>query len=278
MTVSLVIDNRERELKEYFKDRPNVQTCNMDIGDVMFKNSEDETLLVIERKSVSDLAASICDGRHREQKARLLGSGLDKDRIMYLIEGKLDKDPKSKIGSVTIETLHSSIINTELRDGIRVHKTSSIRETQYYIEKLHEKLQKESDKFWKPQSDMTESQYCSTLKTRKKDNMTPNVWYISSLSMIPQVTTKIATAISELYPNMHNLLEAIAKQYDENKNSYNLLLKDITYETTTGKTRRIGPKVSSRICSYLYPSISSVYGTKIMSTNEYMRREIVFET
>ena len=50
----------------------------------MMKND----FLIIERKSLSDLIASIKDGRYNEQSYRLIhSSGLYRHHIVYLIEG-----------------------------------------------------------------------------------------------------------------------------------------------------------------------------------------------
>ena len=72
MDIELILDNREHKLIELL---PNDTVAPLDIGDIQFRRGE-ETILIIERKSVTDLAASICDGRSREQKARLFNCGL----------------------------------------------------------------------------------------------------------------------------------------------------------------------------------------------------------
>ncbi len=51
---------------------------------------------MIERKTVDDLMASIKDGRHREQKIRLLKKQKDSVHIYYLIEGSLLYHKKRK--------------------------------------------------------------------------------------------------------------------------------------------------------------------------------------
>ena len=56
------------------------------LGDILLKNNDDVLLLIIERKSISDLLASIKDGRYEEQSFRLLNSA-DKHSIVYIIEG-----------------------------------------------------------------------------------------------------------------------------------------------------------------------------------------------
>jgi len=215
----------------------------MDIGDILFRK-DGETVLIIERKTVDDLKASICDGRNREQKARLLGSGTPLNRIMYVIEGDLTK---TKISGIPTVTLLGSIINTQLRDDIKVYKTSSLSETAVYIIKLLEKLEKDGGEYFKegPQT----VQYAASLKKSKKANMTPEVWFMCQLSQIPQVTDKVAEVIISKYPTLMTLLQEYQTTPEHLKEK---LLSDLQYLLSTGKMRRVGDKISGRIYRFMY--------------------------
>ena len=85
----LYIDVRENKLKDYFqlkhKDKSNIIIKQLDLGDIVFKNSSDSTVVIIERKTIADLRASIKDGRHREQKMRLCNN-YPKEVIYYLLK------------------------------------------------------------------------------------------------------------------------------------------------------------------------------------------------
>jgi ERCC4-type nuclease len=109
----------------------------LDIGDYHIMNG-DLLELCIERKTVADLASSISDGRHREQKARL--SSLGADKILFIIEG----DPFQQVFKSRINpyTVWSSIINTIYRDGYRLLITRNYRETQELIATLIIKIHK----------------------------------------------------------------------------------------------------------------------------------------
>lgn len=244
MDIELVIDTRERELHNKIEYAIPEQ---LDIGDILYRNN-DNIVLLIERKTVRDLAASIKDGRLREQKARILGSGIDKDRVIYLIEGKLEGD----IDNIPLNTLYGSIINTQLRDGIKVYRTMNMNETVLFIERMYDKLCKDINEFWKykDNKEISSSEYSACLKTSKKANMTPSVWFITQLSLIPQVTPKIAEKIIEVYPTINILIN----EYDslETTEEKENLLADITYPLSTGKSRRIGNKISSKIYNFLY--------------------------
>ena len=249
--MKLVIDNRERDLIKVLTERGIVHVVEMlEIGDIVFRNDDDSIVLVIERKTVADLKASICDGRSREQKARLMNCGLDRSRIMFVIEGNIPKNLEDKIVGVTVSTILGSIINTQLRDRIHVHRTMSLTETCTFIEKLQQKLSVDIDKYFTSAcSSGTDSGYAATLKTKKRDNVTPNVWFIQQLTMVPQVTEKIASIIIEKYPNVRELISTY-ESTEENLRCK--LLSDLSYPIANNKTRRIGDKISERIFKLFY--------------------------
>jgi crossover junction endonuclease MUS81 len=248
--VELIIDTREKYLiKELEKEKIKFTISQLELGDIIFKKDE-EIIFIIERKTVNDLKASICDGRHREQKLRLLGSGISKERIMYIIEGNLDLSIDTKISGVPVSTLLGSIINTQMRDDIKLYKTQTLIETTLYIIKLLDKFNKDIENYFlEEENKISSSKYSASLKTSKKANMTPEVWFLSQLSLIPQVTEKIASIIVDKYKNLTNLTKEYENTPDHLKEK---LLSDLKYPLTSGKTRRIGDKVSKRIYDFIH--------------------------
>jgi ERCC4-type nuclease len=248
--MELIIDNRERELIEVLnKYNVTFGVEMLEIGDVVFRNGS-EISFVIERKTINDLKASICDGRNREQKARLMNCGIDQARIMYLIEGGLNKPLDSKISGVSVSTLMGSLINTQLRDGIKVYKTASISETANFIVRMHQKLTADVDKYFlKNDSGICDVGYAATLKTKKKDNITPSVWFIQQLAAVPQVTEKIAGVIVSKYSSVKNLIVSYESLPETERPK---MLSDLTYPIANDKQRRIGDKNSERIYKLFY--------------------------
>ena len=254
MPIELVIDNREHELILKLKDSNSIKVEQLEVGDILFR-LEGETVLIIERKTVNDLKASICDGRGREQKARLIGS-TPRQRIIYLVEGSLDKTLNSKIGGLPVSTLIGSLINTQLRDGIKVYKTSTIDESAEFIIKLYEKLEKDGDTYFMTEDGKSsDSTYAATLKKSKKANMTPQIWFIAQLSLIPQVTEKVSAIIVEKYQSVKILIQ----EYEKTPEHLRIkLLSDLTFTLATGASRRIGDKMSARIYHFLYGIINDI--------------------
>ena len=102
--IKIQIDYRETKIIELLK--VPFETCNLPIGDIIFKNGE-EIEYIIERKTIGDLVSSICDGRYAEQKDRLKESvNGDNQKIVYLLEG--NKRIKSKIGA---NVINGAILN-----------------------------------------------------------------------------------------------------------------------------------------------------------------------
>jgi ERCC4-type nuclease len=245
MSIELIIDNREKYLIPELKKISNLDFLveQLDLGDILFRRGG-ETILIIERKTVDDLKASICDGRSREQKARLLGSGTPTNRIMYLIEGDMNR---SNISGIPNSTLLSNIINTQLRDDIKIYKTFNIIETAVYILKLFDKLNNDTGDYFK--EGLQKVKYATTLKKSKKANMTPEIWFTCQLSQIPQVTEKVADVIIFKYPSLIILLQEYQNTPNHLKEK---LLSDINFPLATGKTRRIGDKISGRIYRFIH--------------------------
>lgn len=240
--VSLIIDSREKELINLISD---VNVEMLDLGDIVFRSNEREILLIIERKTISDLSASIIDGRLREQKARLTNTGIPKDRILYLIEGKIPEN--GKIGSLPIETVIGAIINTQFRDNLKVHRTFSVKESADYIIRILEKIKKDDKTLICSENKLSSADYAKTLKMKKSSNMTSRLWLITSLSVIPSLSTCIAEAIVNIYPTMESLSNALISTPVSIRHKF---FEDIQIEST--KKRRIGPVLSSKISDFFF--------------------------
>ena len=121
VSVSLILDNREKDLKSAF---PDAEYKNLDLGDIQININKDdgtsELFLLIERKTMKDLISSVNDGRYREQKKRLLDSNIPNQKIMYLLEGYIDDIPGH------MKTLFGMIINTLFRDKLQIIRFEGI--------------------------------------------------------------------------------------------------------------------------------------------------------
>ena len=98
--MKIIIDERERDLydkclsiiQENVKVDFQLSKEVLPLGDIFIKTPNDNSLILIERKSLSDLLASIKDGRYEEQSYRLIhSSGIPRHSIIYIIEGSLSQ-------------------------------------------------------------------------------------------------------------------------------------------------------------------------------------------
>ena len=104
------------------------------LGDaIMSENGCRETDVVLfERKTLADFAASIRDGRYKEQSYRLnKHCELANHNSVYIIEGDLSKyADRSKCGNViTKKALYSAMFSMMFYRGFSVVRTANIRET-----------------------------------------------------------------------------------------------------------------------------------------------------
>ncbi len=274
--VKLEIDYREKKLIALLKDKElPYHVMTLDIGDIIFY-LDNKPVFIIERKTVKDLAASIRDGRHRNQKLRITKQYPNHQerqrKVMYLIEGKLaDAGERDRVPK---ETLVGAITNTIIRDYIQVLRTLNLEETVLFLGKMYHKIAEHADKIEKSNEELyiacistskseDEAEYSSTIKKEKKANLTPEVCYLTQLSQIPGVSTAIAQTIANEYPSMKYLIltyqrveEGGKKKEKETKrgkmSDEEGLLANLTYQIANDKVRRIGPSVSKRVYEYLY--------------------------
>lgn len=251
---SVIIDNRETLLKEYFS-KLNTNSIfkfeNLEIGDIIFKLNN-EIVLIIERKTINDLYSSIKDGRYKEQKQRLV-SNYSKDKIMYLIENSINEQ-KQKYKYNT-DIIYGSIVNVLLRDNIKILRSDSIKESIKFIEIIIKRLETKPEMFnLQPNSinsiNASTETYLSSIKLSKKQNMTPENCQIVQLAQIPGVSVNYAKTILEKYSKIKNLIMEYDK-IDEIPNK-ELLLENIIITTTNNKTRKLGKVLSKRIFEYIY--------------------------
>lgn len=235
--MDLIIDNREKDLINLCnKNNLSFSKSNLHIGDIIFSENNSE-FIIIERKTISDLLSSIKDGRYREQKLRLLQKSHQGVDVYYLIEGTIINSSKSDI-------IYSCIINTIIRDNLKIIFSRNIEETYNYLLKLSKKCVEFRDVLVKniskqPSEQQSNTDYIEVIKTEKKKNMNKENCYMAMLKQIPGVSSNIAKMIYK----EHDSINILIKNYEK---SNELLLANIII----GK-RKIGKVLSKKIYDYL---------------------------
>jgi len=238
------------------------------LGDILLRTDDDKDVLLIERKTFSDLFASIKDGRYEEQSYRLLHSSqIMPHSIIYLIEGVLSQlhTPLEK------KVLYSSMTSLNYFKGFSVHRSSGVRESAEWLLQMGEKIEKNFQKNKLPyyltdpflnhfrskqrdssnndieiteenQIQTSSADYCRVVKKVKKDNINTENFGQIILCQIPGISSTTALAIMKNYSTFPDFIQKL----QENPNC----LDDVVYETN-GKTRKISKSCIANIKNFL---------------------------
>ena len=148
--MKLVIDYREKKLIQLVesikimnaKYKPiEVIVENLPLSDVIIKDKHDRELVLIERKSINDLASSIQDGRYNEQSYRLTNTNIHNHNIIYLIEGNLAMW-NNRYSRITQDTIYSAMVSLMYYKGFSVFRTYTLVETAEFILNMSVKIDK----------------------------------------------------------------------------------------------------------------------------------------
>lgn len=192
----LFLDCREHALIERM---PGAEVKQLTLADISIEVGGKEVL--IERKTLADLAASIVDGRYREQSERLAAYEIPNHNVMYLIEGSF----KTYRSSLPKKTLLSSMVSLLYGKGFSVVRTESLDETVEFLEAMHEKLQKENGYEHGPKEN------ASSVKKERRDKITPDNIDALMLTQIPFVSTVTAEAVLAAHKTVAELVDALKK-------------------------------------------------------------------
>ena len=277
------VDNREQDLLKQIQNlvlfipafkQLKVETAALPLGDIIIYDDNDEKL-VIERKCLNDLLASIKDGRYEEQSYRLNGLNHPNHNIYYLIEGDVNKANRFKDNNIEKLTLYSAMFSLNYYKGFSVMRTLSMEETAIFICNTANKLSKSEKKAYyenKPQvntvaniitsengekslevveQNLTEAgqnlesdkDYISVVKKVKKENITPENIAEIMLCQIPGISSVTAIAIMDKFKTIPNLINEI--QQNDN------CLKDISYQNSKGQSRKINKTSLVNIVKFL---------------------------
>ena len=244
------IDNRESDLITLLKqqDKHVVDICQLQIGDVIICNNEKKEQIIIERKSLYDLAASIKDGRYKEQSYRLTNTDVPNHNIFYLIEGDWNTYNEAK-GRMDKQTLLSACITINHYKGFSIWKTDSKMESAEWIVKLCDKVEKmnktEFPFYNNENKEQIQKSYSEVacVNREKKKNIDENNIAVFMLACIPGVSAKTASTIMDKYISLKNLMSCIEKEPT--------CLQQITIVSSGGRERKINKKIAEAISNYL---------------------------
>lgn len=243
--MNLTIDCREKQLLESCEllvksndkySTIKIESSNLPIGDVIMNN-----IIIFERKTISDLLASIKDGRYAEQSYRLNGSEYVNHHIVYLIEGTADNSQK--------QLVYSSLCSILFFKGFSIIQTANITDSALFICNAVYKLTNDMNigkslyYFRSPDNSSEISNYSSVVKKVKKDNISRDNIGEIMLSQIPGVSSQTASVIMNKYKTINELIKSL----DQDANCLN----DLTVADSSGKSRKLRKDAIGKIVDYL---------------------------
>lgn len=252
---NIILDDREHALYEKCmliqtgsSPFPNIKIKKetLPLGDVSVFNT-----WLIERKSLADLLASIKDGRYEEQSYRLQHA-FDPRRVIYVIEGVLSTLKTSRERKL----VHTTMTSLQVFKGFAVVRTASVQETAEWLLAMADKIDRDiktkgripfykirTDAAQEPSTDTAAAAYCSVVKKVKKENVTPQNMCEIVLCQLPGISHVAATAISQVYPSLIQLMDALRLDSE--------CLHSLMTTDKNGKKRKLGQNVHNAIAEYL---------------------------
>jgi ERCC4-type nuclease len=195
-----------------------IKSERLPLGDIIIHDpAQQKDIVLFERKSLNDLAASIQDGRYKEQSFRLTQTtDFHNHNIIYIIEGDIARYD-AKHSRISKSALQSAMVSLLYYKGFSVIRTQNVGETAEFILHFADKVVKEralgpavpaySNTLPVPtlpgdddETAATAERYSEVAaKKEKRDYITrENIGEIM-LAQIPGVSPKIATGIMKKY-------------------------------------------------------------------------------
>lgn len=194
--------------------------------------------LLIERKAVADLEASILDGRYREQRARILSAATEYGaHPVYIIEGDLDR-----LGQVRLAApaLMKHITRLMLRYHIAVFQTACLRDTAELLLLLQDQWTADPTTFEQPAKISYVEAAGGSSKSANRDD--PAAFAAGVLQLCRGVSAAAAAAILRAHGGtLQGVLSAE---------------ESALAATMVGK-RKLGPAVAARLHGLLHAAASS---------------------
>lgn len=245
------IDNREPTIiKEYFSNSKNYKYYfkNLEQGDFIIRDSNQNILLLVERKTVDDLLASVKDNRYSEQSERYSKLEINNSKIYYIIEGNIDRYSNN---STEYKIFYSCIYSLSFKKGFSILFTKDMFGTINILEQFLSRINKDIDKITKSNESSEnnkskEKEEISSVSLIKKQNITQQNIDSYMLNLVPDIG--ISTA-KEILKHFDGKIYNLMKIFESNKiNECNskMVLNDIKINN-----RKISKKIVENINNYL---------------------------
>jgi ERCC4-type nuclease len=237
-----------------------VSSENLPLGDIIIEDEKEEKI-IIERKTINDLLASIKDGRYEEQSYRLNGLQHHNHNIIYLIEGDVNKMNRFKDTQQDKLTSYSAMFSLNYYKGFSVFRSFNLDETAmiicnmayklekngkngFYSNTAYTTLEKVDENIEKVETiEKSDKNYVNVIKKVKKENITTENIDEIMLCQIPGISSVTALAIMKKFTTLTNLIKKLELNLE--------CLKDTNYTTESGQVRKINKTCIENIVKFL---------------------------
>lgn len=143
MEIKLICDTRERKIQDNINaefaaplvfaksakaGKIKCEVRQIEVGDYIITSGQSDAqipLAIIERKSLTDYAASFKDGRHTNKTKLLNFSSITGCRIYYVIEGPLNPEYDTEFSGIKFQNIQASIHDLMIEHGIIILRTQN---------------------------------------------------------------------------------------------------------------------------------------------------------
>lgn len=228
----------------------------LDIGDVLINDE-----ILIERKTLADLLASLKDGRYEEQSYRLQQqSRISPHNIWYMLEG----NPLMIYNEQSQQSIYTAMVSLNVTKGFSVIRNASVNESALFLFHAMQKLTKEKEKERKrggappvgtmengAEDDLDEEfgyvKACSSQNKRKQEFVTPENIDMLMLCQIPLIKDQTAKSILDHFGTIWEMTRRYALHGDE-------IFQDLRIRQSTGKKVKLSESIQTNLKKYIFAS------------------------
>ena len=241
MSFLIEIDNREPSIiKNWFKSNNyKFELKNLELGDFIIRDNFNNILLIIERKTIEDLLASVKDGRYIEQSQRYLQLNLPSNKIYYIIEGNINR---YAFDSIEYKTVYSCVYSLSFKKGFSVFFQNNTDETINFISQFLNRIISNNETFNNNENNKKDNETLS-ISLIKKANVSKDNLDCHMLNLIPGIGMGTAKEILSKFNNsFFELWKSVKEDKVENENNLNQIKVN---------NRKLSKKIIENINNYL---------------------------
>lgn len=208
--------------------------------------------IVVERKGAADLAASIKDGRWREQVARMRKWCPANGRCFVVVEGLGGPGlgDGELINGVRAGSLRSALLGAAL-SGIHVHHTADAAGTAAFLVRAAAKMGAAAARRGRAEHTAAAAATLAAAVAampRRAEDWSPRALAEAQLSLVPGVSLGVAAKVL----GAHDTLEAWLRSLPQGRGA---AVEAISQVRCGRAGRRLGPKVGGRLAELLLPKV-----------------------